>query len=32
MRWSLNARSFDLVEEGRRLMELQLKGFKTCSR
>ncbi len=27
MRWSLNARSFDLVEEGRRLLELQLAGF-----
>lgn len=28
MRWSLNARDFDLVEEGRRLLELQLTGFK----
>lgn len=28
MRWSLNARNFDLVEEGRRLLELQLKGFR----
>ena len=28
MRWSLNARSFDLVDEGRRLIELQLTGFK----
>ncbi len=29
MRWSLNARGFDLVEEGRRLLDLQLAGFKT---
>lgn len=28
MRWSLNARSFDLVDEGRRLLEIQLTGFK----
>jgi AcrR family transcriptional regulator len=28
MRWSLNARSFDLAEEGRRLLDLQLEGFK----
>ncbi len=28
MRWSLNARSFDLVEEGHRLLELLLSGFK----
>lgn len=28
MRWSLNARSFDLVAEGRRLLELQLNGFR----
>ena len=28
MRWSLNAGSFDLVEEGRRLLELLLSGFK----
>ena len=27
MRWSLYARKFDLVEEGRRLLELQLSGF-----
>ncbi len=27
MRWSLEARSFDLVEEGRRLLDLQLAGF-----
>lgn len=32
MRWSLNARSFDLVEEGRRLLDLQLEGFKTPDR
>ena len=29
LRWSLNARSFDLVEEGRRLLDLQLDGFKS---
>lgn len=29
MRWSLNARSFDLVKEGKRLLDLQLDGFKT---
>ncbi len=29
MRWSLNARGFDLVEEGTRLFELQLKGFSS---
>ena len=29
MRWSLNARGFDLVDEGRRLLELQLKGFRS---
>jgi len=28
MRWSLNARGFDLVAEGRRLLDLQLEGFK----
>lgn len=28
MRWSLNARGFDLVDEGRRLLALQLDGFK----
>ncbi len=28
MRWSLNARNFDLVEEGRRLLDLLLDGFK----
>lgn len=28
MRWSLNARGFDLVAEGRRLLDLQLAGFK----
>ncbi|MCP5075542.1 MAG: TetR/AcrR family transcriptional regulator [Rhodobacteraceae bacterium] len=28
MRWSLNARSFNLIEEGKRLLELQLAGFK----
>lgn len=27
MRWSLNARSFDLVTEGKRLLDLQLNGF-----
>ncbi len=32
LRWSLNARSFDLVEEGRRLLDLQLNGFKTSGR
>lgn len=32
LRWSLNARSFDLVEEGRRLLDLQLDGFKTPGR
>ncbi len=32
MRWSLNARSFDLVEEGRRLLELQLQGFMSVVR
>ena len=32
LRWSLNARSFDLVEEGRRLLDLQLDGFKTLDR
>lgn len=31
MRWSLNARNFDLVEEGRRLLELQLDGFKNTT-
>jgi hypothetical protein len=29
MRWSLNARGFDLVDEGCRLLELQLKGFRS---
>ena len=29
MRWSLNARNFDLAKEGQRLLELQLAGFKT---
>ncbi|MCP5088327.1 MAG: TetR/AcrR family transcriptional regulator [Rhodobacteraceae bacterium] len=28
MRWSLNARSFDLVEEGKRLFELQLDSYR----
>jgi len=28
MRWSLNARSFDLTEEGNKLLELILSGFK----
>jgi len=28
MRWSLNARGFDLVAEGQRLLDLQLEGFK----
>jgi len=28
MRWSLNARGFDLVDEGRRLIDLQLNDFK----
>lgn len=28
MRWSLNARQFDLVDEGARLLKLQLKGFR----
>lgn len=28
MRWSLNNRDFDLVEEGERLLELQLRGFQ----
>jgi len=28
MRWSLNARCFDLVAEGRRLIDLLLVGFK----
>ncbi|MCP4183960.1 MAG: TetR/AcrR family transcriptional regulator [Hyphomicrobiales bacterium] len=28
MRWSLNKRKFDLVEEGERLLALQLNGFK----
>lgn len=28
MRWSLNARGFDLVAEGQRLLDLQLAGFK----
>jgi len=28
MRWSLNARGFDLVAEGQRLLDLQLDGFK----
>lgn len=27
MRWSLSARSFDLVKEGQRLFDLQLEGF-----
>lgn len=27
MRWSLNARDFDLVAEGERWLELQLRGF-----
>ncbi len=31
MRWSLNNRDFDLVEEGRRLLDLQLDGFKQSS-
>jgi AcrR family transcriptional regulator len=32
MRWSLNARNFCLADEGRRLLELQLSGFKTINR
>ncbi|NQU72072.1 MAG: TetR family transcriptional regulator C-terminal domain-containing protein, partial [Rhodospirillales bacterium] len=28
MRWSLNARGFDLVAEGQRLLDLQLTSFK----
>ncbi|MHA1545083.1 MAG: TetR/AcrR family transcriptional regulator [Alphaproteobacteria bacterium] len=28
MRWSLNARKFDLVKEGERLLAMQLNGFK----
>ncbi len=28
MRWSLNVRSFDLVAEGKRLLDLQLDGFQ----
>ncbi len=32
MRWSLNARRFDLAGEGRRLLELQLEGFRTPDR
>ncbi|MFK5978757.1 MAG: TetR/AcrR family transcriptional regulator [Rhizobiaceae bacterium] len=28
MRWSLNARNFNLAEEGERLLELQLQGFR----
>ncbi len=28
MRWSLNNRDFDLVEEGARLLDLQLDGFR----
>lgn len=28
MRWSLNARGFDLVEGGKRLFEIQLQGFR----
>ena len=32
MRWSLNARGFDLVDEGRRLLELQLEGFRNVQR
>jgi AcrR family transcriptional regulator len=32
MRWSLSARAFDLVEEGRRLLELQLDGFRNVQR
>jgi hypothetical protein len=28
MRWSLNSRSFDLAEEGKRLLELLLNGFQ----
>ncbi len=32
MRWSLNARSFDLAGEGKRLLELQLEGFKAPDR
>ncbi|MCW9032967.1 MAG: TetR/AcrR family transcriptional regulator [Rhodospirillales bacterium] len=31
MRWSLSARSFDLVTEGERLLDLQLDGFKKQS-
>ncbi len=31
MRWSLNARSFDLPLEGARLLDLQLEGFKSPS-
>jgi len=32
MRWSLCARSFSLASEGRRLLELQLDGFKSINR
>ena len=32
MRWSLNARRFDLVAEGERLLELQLDGFRVSAR
>jgi len=32
MRWSLNARNFDLEDEGLRLLELQLDGFKRKGR
>lgn len=28
MRWSLNARGFDLAEEGARLLKIQLDGFR----
>lgn len=28
MRWSLNNRAFDLVDEGTRLLDLQLQGFE----
>ena len=28
MRWSLNARNFNLADEGARLLELQLQGFR----
>ena len=29
MRWSLNARAFDLVGEGERLLEIQFQAFRS---